>query len=325
MSNTKSNLGKLVVFENQHMPASQNEPPRNFARDMLRHPDSKLAAQLIADHAGLVFDQQHGGDIVCLNFDLKELNERYKKSEDQINEKEDKVKNTPQFIKCAQSDSATKMTFNDKCLVCFMLLGSLVCMVMGAANVYANLIASGEPVFLENPWIAVSLSMLVPMASLALKFISNFYEYASTKKSYALFIYGLSALLIVLWTVLFSLNFSGASGGVDWDSLGSDNSDASALVWVQLFCEILISVALFLAIDDVLLKYSPTAFTENVAHLNTKKSYESHCADHEKLRISRNEILLKLTSLEKEREKSVLESVAAFHAVRARRQSEINS
>lgn len=124
--------------------------------------------------------------------------------------------------------------------------------------------------------------------------------------------------------MLFALNFSGASGGVDWDSLGSDNNHASALVWVQLFCEILISVALFLAIDDIVLKYSPTSYTENIAYLNAKKAYESHCADHEKLRISRNEILLKLTSLEKEREKSVLESVASFHAVRARRQSEIN-
>lgn len=90
-----------------------------------------------------------------------------------------------------------------------MLVPSLLAVMgMGAANIYANLMAAGEPVFLEQPWLAVCLSALVPCGSTALKFISHFFDHAYTKKRYALGVYVLTILAIAGWSVTFSLNFN---------------------------------------------------------------------------------------------------------------------
>ena len=171
----------------------------------------------------------------------------------------------------------------------FIAVFLLAAMGMGAANVYANLMASGEPVFIEQPWLAVFLSGLVPAGATALKFISGFFDYARTKKRYALSIYVVTALVLLIWSVSFSLNFTGVTGGMDWDAFGQDDGGKGPfLVWIQIVAEILVAAALFLAAEDIYLKYAPDSYIENLDYLNSAKALKAHSAEHDALRDTRN-------------------------------------
>ena len=192
-------------------------------------------------------------------------------------------------------------------------------LIMGAANVYSNLMASGEPVFLEQPALAVFLSMLMPAGSTALKFISNFFDYQSTKKRYALFIYSLTAFALLAWSVLFAMNFTGVAGGIDWETLGeSDSGTGSFLVWIQLVAEILVAAALFLAAEEIYLKYVPNDYTENPDYTNAKKALDAHIISHEKLRDARGKNIADIAVLNAARKAFINERMADYMALRAR-------
>ena len=162
-------------------------------------------------------------------------------------------------------------------------------LIMGAANTYSNIMGSGEPVFLEAPWLAWCLSALVPIGSVAFKYVSNFFDHASSKKRYAIFIFILTTFAIIAWAVMFAQNFNGIAGGMDWDSLGSsDGGKGSLMVFLQIAAEILISAALFLAIEDISIKYNPDILKNNPDHTEFSAALKKHKAEHEATGKKRN-------------------------------------
>jgi len=206
----------------------------------------------------------------------------------------------------------------DKVIFVFVFAALVVAMVMGASNVYSNLIASGVTVFIEKPWLAVFLSMLVPTGSAAIKFIINFMEHERSRKRYALWVNVLTILSLLVWSILFALNFTGVSGGIDWESMGESHSSGAALVWIQLFAEMLIASSLFLVIEDIYMRYSPDFYPENPEYVANCKALESYEQTHEKLRDKRNKRHGRLVELNAERLVSINEKTADYINLRAR-------
>ncbi|MES9863531.1 MAG: hypothetical protein ABW157_13570 [Candidatus Thiodiazotropha sp. LLP2] len=308
---------KLITVSGKTALTAATSPP-DYIRKLVSVPDRKLAAEFASEQASLEFDAEDGKDIPRLEAEKEELDERYMASRQQMEQLEHKRKNTKRYIKRQNEESKPFSTWALKDQLSTVLLGLALVAVMGmgAANTFANLMASGEPVFLDRPWLAVTLSALVPCGSMALKFISHFFDHAVTKKRYALGVYVLTIIAILAWCVNFSINFTGVTGGMDWDALGeSDGGKGPLLVFLQIACEILIAAALFLAIEEVSLTYNPPAYDDNPEFIEIDKAFKAHKPDHEKLVEHRNRVTSTLAILKNTRQQHVNNRLLDFHAL----------
>lgn len=296
----------------------------DFSNKLLRLPDPEKAAAMIAEHTGLEFDIAHP-ERVKYQLEQPELDARHKVSTAKLNELEEEVNATPQYIKtCAEySDTGKdKVAFSewaqqDQIAIILIGIGLIAALVMSATNVYANLINSGEPAYLEQPWIAVMISLLAPAGSIAFKFISHAFESYNAIRRYTKTIYTLTGLSFIAWIGLFALNHSGVAG-IDWSALGEDNITGSYLVFTQLLTEILVGGALFLAAQDIALKYSPELYRENLAYLNAVKARDAHLERHNALTEQRNQNHTRLTQLNAERQAAINNKLAEFIDLSAR-------
>ena len=260
----KSTQSKLIASSGSEFAKTKDQvSSSSFISKMQYYPDPKEASQIIAEHAGLEFDQTPQGKELHEKKALQtDLDERFNVAKAKQATLEEKLKNTKQYIKSGKGDGENKgfsdMVIYDQFSLCFLFLALPTCLFMGAANVYSNLLASGEAVFIDQPYLAVFISMLMPAGSTAIKFISNFFEYQTSKKRYALFIYSLTTLALLTWSFLFAMSFSGVASDIDWESVGeATNQTDSFLVWIQLVAELLVSAALFLAAEDIYLGAVP--------------------------------------------------------------------
>lgn len=293
----------------------------DFSGKLLRLPDPEKAAAMIAEHTGLEFDIQHP-EQVQYALEQPELDASHQISTAKLNELEEVVNTTPQYIKACAENSGTdkdKVAFSDwaqhdQIALIFIAIALIAALVMSASNVYANLMSSGEAVYLEQPWIAVMISLLAPAASIAIKFMGHAFERYSSIKRYTHTIYTLTAFSFIAWIGLFALNYSGVTGGIDWDMLGDSNGNSagSALVFTQLLTEILVGGTLFLAAQDIALKYTPELYRENLAYMNAVKARDEHLKGHTALTEKRNRNHIRLTQLKAERQTTINRKLADF-------------
>jgi len=116
----------------------------------------------------------------------QETDARYKASQQCVEHLEEQFKATPHSIKAsvqnANKDNDQNVTrfkdwdVSDQFALFYLLSAIIGVFIMGASNVYANLLASGQSVFIDNHWLAISLSMLMPCASLSLKFTHHIFD-----------------------------------------------------------------------------------------------------------------------------------------------------
>ena len=264
---------------------------------LLRHPNDEDALGIVIDQEEQLYTNSTDGEIASLEWEVTELEKRFKRSSKRMDELDDKLANTKPYVKAGKANSGSDAAvvpfkdwqIRDRFLVPFLTLCIAASMVLGASNVFANLMASGNVVFLENPSLARSLSLLLPLGSIAIKFLSNFFDFDKTRRRYALFVYILTLLVLSIWAVLFSLNFTGITPEIDWGSFGDEPfSTGSALVWSQLVLEMLTASALALALEDIVSKYSPSHYMENLDFLAAKEARDQFLpiyeADKEQLK-----------------------------------------
>jgi len=149
------------------------------------------------------------------------------------------------------------MNSKDKSLFIFVLIGLLAVLLMGMSNIYSNLMASGTVIFIEKPWLAIALSALLPTGSAALKFVTNFMAFDRSRKRYAICVNILTAIALLVWTVLFAQNFAGITGEIDWPLLDDSDSNGALFVWIQLIAELLVGASLFLVLEDIWQSITP--------------------------------------------------------------------
>ncbi len=260
-----------------------------FSKKLLRHPDRGEAVKLASDQAGLVFDEFHGEEHSQDRIRLEDVAGAHTASSTKVESTRKKLKSTDQYVPSSTVNSASEdrvVKFRDwqgKDQVTIVLTGLLAIFgsYLGAANVYANLMSSGEPIFLDTPSIAISLSMLVPLCAFAVKWVTVFFPYDAHRRIYALSVYLLTLIVLALWTVLFSQAFTGVGGGFDLDSLTEENGSGSLLVWSQLVLEILATASLWLAADRIWVKYAPNYYQQNLAWTEAKAAYDAAIKEHD--------------------------------------------
>lgn len=302
------------------------DEPDDFIRKMLYHPDAKEAAQIVAEQAALEWDMQYGAELEAVRMECEELQTRYEQSCKLGEALDHKDASTDSYTKVARGKSETNSAVPfrewfpmDQVTVTLAGVFAVIALFMGAAGVQANLEASGNPVFIEQPFTKWLLSALLPAASVALKFVSNFLPHDRARRNYGLAVYIITGVLLLFWMVLFAINFTGISGGIDWSDMGEADHGGSLLVFVQLAAEAMVGTALFLVIDLTASKYAAGySYLESLEKIQIRESRKTYSGSHTPLSAAIKAARGQKLKLEASRQSTINSKVATFTKLRAR-------
>jgi hypothetical protein len=307
--------------------------PSEFARRLVHHPDREIASAMIAQQATHEADQKFGAELARLRLAITDIDAAYKISCKILDKLEEKLAATPRYIKSGAvfakkgvDDIQWKdWRLKDRILICVLLFFLVIAAGLGMGNVYANLTASGNAVFIEDPWIALMISALMPIASVSIKFVTNFMAYDRSRKRYALSIYTATGLAFVFWGIMFGLNNRGVASVIDWNSFDETVDWGFAFVWSQLLVEMLAASALFLAAEDIYMRYSPDMYIENLEYLEVDKALKEHLVAHEALREKRGQLHGRLVELEAQYQAFINERIVEYISLRAHHVATMNA
>ncbi|MCK5659513.1 MAG: hypothetical protein KAH96_06530, partial [Alphaproteobacteria bacterium] len=253
--------------------------------------DQRESSRLIEEQAELAFDMIQGEKVTRLNADIEDMQSTVQRSKQAIDEQEKILFATSPTIKAVnirneRTENKTPLQFlihiKDFVIGLGCLCLGLIVILMGATNVYSIIMASGTPVFLDEPRLAMMLSGLLPIGSIAFKFFSSTLSNDRVKKYYTISLYGASAAALLVWVILFGITFGSVASGFDWDNLGTDsnmNIDTAFTV-VQLLAEMLVGATLFQVAGDIWTTYATTTMVPNPAYEERKKNLKLLRADH---------------------------------------------
>jgi len=297
-------------------PPGNHVPPvlaQEVVRMLLSFSDVSAARKLLAQQAELSWNSFYGAEVETLQLDIDAMETSYEKSSAILLALEEKKRNTKPYIKAAvmrgeseeQQRSFSTWRLKDKIVALSSMGAAVLVLGTGAANVFSNIMSLGQVIFLEQPSLAVMLSILLPAGSVAIKFVVEQFENDRSRRRYILTLYSLTVLTLLSWTVLFALSFHGISGGLDLSSLGETDHTATAFTGVQLLAEILIGATLFQVASDVYVQYAPGTFARNPEYEEIEQSLKAHSPGHETLRQVRNETRARLVGLQAARQSYV--------------------
>ena len=307
---------KLMEAVQKAAPPQSKTSTPEYMRRLAYIPDRALASRLVIEQAELEFDTDQGKDIPCLESELKECDTMHAASRKTLQTLESQLAGTNALIRSPTCEARITFLHKDRSdqISLVLLSACLVLMlVMGSANTYSNIMASGEIVYLEQPWLAWCIAALVPAASTVFKYVSHFFDYEKTKKRYAVVVYVLTIISVCAWAVLFAHTFNGVASTLDWNTFSSsDGGKGSAMVILQMASEVLIAAALFLAIEGINIKYNPNVLKNNPDYAEITKALNKHKADHDQISQKRNAAHTELTRLKNERQKFLLHRSTEF-------------
>lgn len=232
-----------------------------FARQMVHHPDREDAGVRVRRYAEACFYADKGARIEPLRRQCQQINERLKTTSVSIAELEQEHARTDQVMIKPESEHLPFSEWKPRIQITAIVLsvGMVVSMATAIANIYSNLMASNQPVFIDAPYLALFIALVAPLTSLALKSATSFIKLDRTYLLYAQGLYIATFLVFVVWCFLFAQSFSGvANQGDIWGSLDSnDGKGGTALVFVMTLLEILVAACLGVALEKLAHDQSP--------------------------------------------------------------------
>lgn len=163
--------------------------------------------------------------------------------------------------------------------------------------------------------------MLLPIGSLAIKFMTGIFRYDASRRLFAFALYTLTVILVLIWSYLFAESFASVTGGgIDVEALlsSSGGSHGTMLVWVQLLVELLAGSCLFVAAESISIKYHPAYSCRNPEHIDAVRVEKEHQPKHDILRDELGQLRGRLISMDAERDALIKQHIDEFIAYRAR-------
>lgn len=247
----------------------------DYFRKILIQTDQKKAEQKAEKYCTAQFHTVHGEEISRLKAEIPEDTQRIKQRKKEIAAQEQLIAKTDRMIRVTdklkrevpdQHDRNVRKGL-DILLGITCLFAAVLVLAMGASNVFSIIMASGTPIFLEQPELAWMLSGLMPLGAFALEFFKRHLQSNEAQRVYTISIFGLAAFLLLDWVVLFALLFgSPGDTALDIDALlkpAGEDYLGTAFTMVQLLAELLVGAALFTSAGDLFAKHSPTKLIPN--------------------------------------------------------------
>ncbi len=298
-----------------------------FNRSLLTHPSMKEATKLVESHAGEDFDTSYAGETEQLTQECHELDQRVDHSGQHIQMLEKKESQTNVTVKVSElrgSGEHKEISLGQwelKDQVLFLLALILMVLVLGAgsANVFSAIMAQAQPIFLENPILAVFLACLLPGGSAAIHFLGDLLESDRSRHRYTLCILGLTIPALLTWMGLFAMNFPIGSDDIDLDSLG-ESSDPIAMVFTfsQLLAEVLCGASLALAASSIHRRYCAESFIRTPESMDLRSQIAECLPPHEALQTKRSQTRGRVIQLQAMRSSHISAMVALYQNMRRR-------
>ena len=290
-------------------------------RKLLQRSDPGQAEKIASEYASASHDSEHGGAINVLENQKKRLEERLKKSETKYYAVLDKRDSTPPTVPYSGDGKkavayAQWSGFDRYAFPIILGLGILLALV-GGVNVFVNLKAS-SPVIAQNSWMGLLIACLLPAGSTALKFMAHSFDNYRARKRCEFTIYLLTTLLLLVWTILFAMNFTGVGSGIDWDNLGESSDKSALLVWCQLVAEMTVAGCLFIAASSTWAKYSTETYRDNIQYIHLCEELDAHGEEYQALCEKLDAVTQQLPQLNGMRGKSLIEQREDFVAAKER-------
>ena len=206
---------------------------------------------------------------------------------------------------------------------CFCMAIAVLC--IGAGNVYAIIMASGTPVFLEEPALARSLSAILPIGAFALEFFKRHLISDTAKRRYTKGVYILCALLLITWIILFAIVFGAASDqSIDLDAMMNGESEADplgrAFTVIQLLAELFVGAALFMTGGDLFGKHMHSIQIANPDYTRAKALLDSMKADDSKEAKLEQQAQSWVNAIENGEQLYIADQIATYEQLRAQYQ-----
>jgi hypothetical protein len=180
---------------------------------------------------------------------------------------EQKLQDTPSRLVTPPDTSKDAIGWNglsrmrSKDIIQLVLFGGLTMLsfYICYSNVLTNLLATGEPVFLDSPVKAMMIALLAPAVAATIKILPGLFEREAHQSLCRRSIYGITAISALMWIALFSHEYNGLSGGMpELSDFSLDGSNlGSWLTFSQLFTEIMVGASLFIRFTSILDIYEP--------------------------------------------------------------------
>tara|TARA_B100001989_G_C24545947_1_gene470780 strand:+ start:225 stop:1220 length:996 start_codon:yes stop_codon:yes gene_type:complete len=210
-----------------------------------------------------VFGTQH----MRIKAELADTEEIYQSGQKAIKAQRDKLSKTNRTISAPakiEQDIPNPKARNRRKILDMLLALIMMGMAVGVlaievVTIATTILSSGNPVFIEAPWTAWAMAGLVPVGAFSIKFLKAHLPNDRAKNRYALFIYLMSTVLLLVWMILFSLIFENIGAGLDISEIMDASHgiiDPSTLTMVQLLTGAFVGGSLFSAASDILAKYS---------------------------------------------------------------------
>ncbi len=297
-------------------------PPNQTAmsdldRALLGHSDPEKAVQIKTEITEHEFDASpKGQELVRANMDAPYAEAQMKSAKAKVEAQEKQCRGTKPRRKSSPEAGSGRIvpvgrwSGSDQVMAVLLALGAMIALILGVANIYANLMASQIETFENSPSLALLLSFILPISSLALKVVTNFIELDTHRRNYALVIYGATFILLLVWTVLFAMSFASISGSMDWDI--DSATSGMPLVLCQILLELFCGAALALGLEDIVLKYSPQTWITNPEYRERQATLNVSRAAFKFAHTQWCEVQTTIQTLEAERTVYIQHRVAAF-------------
>lgn len=191
------------------------ELARPFLRAMQSHPNIKEATKNVEEHAGQSFDRAYAPEQERLRRECEVGDEQAKAIQEELRALQQQKRATKPHHTLApergtdnkQRRSFAQWNLKDRLTLCTVLFFMALVLCAGAGNVFSAIMASAIPIFLENPFLAVLLSCLLPAGSVALHCFAELLESDRARMRYTKLISALTSVCLVIWAVTFGFNF----------------------------------------------------------------------------------------------------------------------
>jgi hypothetical protein len=300
-----------------------------FSKTQQAEPDINKATERVREYAIQIFQSALSARVIVITMERDELNERAHHASERLKAIELQERNTlpyesvPEIRKTGSSNKIpfVQWDLNDRIVFVLSLTG-LVCLLPAASfNVVASIMGQGMPVFLDNPWLAVGLSFLLPTGSLAIHSLGDLLPSGRARYRYMLSTLSVTAVVLLAWVTLFSENFPIAAGAMPFEILEQQSTASSAgpaFTFTQLAGEMLAGASLFLVVGHVLRKYTPEAVIRVPEMIQVAQEKATVRAVYEAVQKRLREVHALEKRMEACKQCFIMEQVALFLSLRRR-------
>lgn len=297
-----------------------------FIQMLVPHRDLKEAKALVKEKAEGEWIGAFGAERSQLDLDVDDVDTRCAREADALAECAKQDLATKPYVKVASAEGSATLnettfrhwSLKDQVMAIFCLVAVVLVMGAGMTNIYTNILASGSVVFLERPWLAVMISLLLPVSCSVSKFFADMIETDRAHRRYTRTVFSLTLVVSLVWIILFAQVYEGPAATMDLEAFGETNHIAGWLTGCQLLLEALAGSALFLMLGDIHAKYAPASYGRNTEKIMLEEIMAARMPHYEAARQARNETRARLIELQAMRTTFVTDMVALYLSLRRR-------